>query len=203
MRGVENMSVKVDTYFCEPAGTHEVQGFPKPLNANDSVFFTTVQNIDLIDDGSKDGIGTIGLDGTTYNTTYSLTYHYVEAYNDKDGNPQTCESKVTKDFKVLDQTSDFYGVNDGETICSDVLRREIVANLKENTTFEFSAANSYPGVFTDNGDGTAVLLPSALPEDYYYITMTHNYYDNKGVLVCETTKVKTFIIVNVPFFKRN
>ena len=197
VRGVENMSVKVDTYFCEPAGTHEVQGFPKPLNANDSVFFTTVQNIDLIDDGSKDGIGTIGLDGTTYNTTYSLTYHYVEAYNDKDGNPQTCESKVTKDFKVLDQTSDFYGVNDGETICSDVLRREIVANLKENTTFEFSAANSYPGVFTDNGDGTAVLLPSALPEDYYYITMTHNYYDNKGVLVCETTKVKTFRISKI------
>lgn len=197
VRGVENMSIMMDTYFCEPAGTHKVEGFPKTLNADDNVFFTTDQNIDLIDNGDADGIGEIGLDRTTYNTVYSITYHYVESYLDKDNNPQTCESTETKDFKVLDQTSDFYGVNDGETICSDVIRRDIIANLKNNTTFVFSASDRYPNAFTDNGDGTAVLLPSELPEDYYYIDMTHEYFDTDGKPVCLTQKRKVFRISKI------
>lgn len=195
VRGVQNMSVMVNSYFCEPKGTYEVKGFPKPINPADKVYFTTDQHIDLVDNGN--GTGTIGLDRTTLNTTYPLTFHYVESYLDKNGTPQECESSVTKDFKVLDEAADFYGIDDQETICSDVLRIELQASIKANSTFEFSASNRFPDAFKDNGDGTAILLPSELPEDYYYITMTHRYYDGAGVLVCESVKTKSFRISKI------
>ena len=198
VHGVENMSVNVNPYFCEPAGIHDIAGSPKPnpQNPNDRVYFSTdVQNIDLVDNG--DGTGTIGLDRTTYNTTYPLTFHYVESYLDKNGNPQTCESTKTEYFKVLDQTSDFYGIDNGSTICSDVVRIDLQASIRTNSTFVFSAQNNYPDAFKDNGDGTAILYPSLLPEDFYYITMTHIYYDTDNNKVCEGEIKKTFRISKI------
>ena len=196
VRGVEKMSVDMDTIFCAPTGVHSVVGFPKPFNAQDQVYFTTDQHIVLTD--NSDGTALIDLVNTTYNTIYPITYHYVEAYLDANGNPQTCETTVTQDFKVLDQTADFSGYENAATICSDVLEIELRANLKENTTFEFSHAAQYPSAFKDNNDGTATLYPSELPEGIYEgVTMYHKYFDENGKLVCESKITKSFKVSKI------
>ena len=196
VRGVENMWVQVDTYFCEPYGAHAVEGFPKPLNSQDSIYFSTEPAIGLTDNG--DGTAIIDLVNSTYNATYPITYHYVEKFVDAAGNPDACETTITKNFMVLDQTADFSGYKNAATICSDVLRIELTANLKDSTTFEFSDALLYPTAFVDNGDGTAVLFPSELPEGYYSgVTMTHKYYDADGNIVCKSEKTKSFRISKI------
>ena len=196
VRGVENMSIAMDTIFCSPTGVHPVVGFPKPFNAQDQVYFTTDQHIALTD--NTDGTAAIDLKNTTYNTIYPITYHYVEAYADAAGNPQTCETTVTQDFKVLDQTADFSGYADGATICSDVLRIELHPNLKENTIFEFSHAAQYPDAFEITADSIAILYPSLLPEGVYQgVTMTHKYYDEAGKKICESKITKSFKISKI------
>ena len=196
VRGVEGMSVQVDSYFCAPAGLHDVSGFPPIQNPQDSVYFTTHPVISLID--NADGTGKIDLVNSTYNSTYPLTYHYVQAYTDSAGNAQTCETTVTKNFTVLDQTADFSGYKNGATICSDVLKIELTAFLTENTKFSFSDSASYPTAFVDNGDGTAILYPSQLAEGYYRgVTMTHKYFDAAGNLICDSEITKSFRISKI------
>ncbi len=197
VRGVENMSLQVPKYICEPSGQHDVEGFPKPLNTtHDKVYFTTVPTIGLTD--NNDGTAIINLANSTYNTVYPVTYHYVEEYLDENSLPQTCETTITENFKVLDQTSDFSGFKHGEVICSDVVRRDIKANLPANTVFTFSHETQFSSAFKDNGDGTAILFPSELPEGFYTVTMYHEYFDPvDGTKVCETQKEKSFYISKI------
>ena len=196
VRGVENMTLQVAPYICEPAGLYDIEGAPKPQNAQDKVYFSTVPTIGLTDNG--DGTGLIDLSNSTYNTIYPVTYHYVEEYLDENGDTQTCESTITKNFKVLDQTSDFIGFKHNEVICSDEVRRDIEANFPENTRFEFSHLAQFPTAFVDNGDGTAILSPSELPEGFYTVTMYHEYFDPvDGTLICSSKKTKSFFISKI------
>lgn len=197
VRGVKDMVVSVRDYFCEPAGQDEIEGFPKPINNSaDRVYFTTDVAIGLTDNGN--GTGTIDLTNATYNTSYPVTYHYVEAY-EENGATYTCESSHTKLFYVLNETSDFSGYDNGETICSDELVRDIVANKSENTVFIPSMSlEAYPDAFTDNGDGTAVLKPTELPEGFYSITMKHEYYvEGMTSPLCVSYKEKSFYISKI------
>ena len=45
-------------------------------------------------------------------------------------------------------------IDNGSTICSDVVRIDLQASIRTNSTFVFSAQNNYPDAFKDNGDGT-------------------------------------------------
>ena len=198
VRGVEGMSIQMDEYFCSPYGIHDVQGFPKPQNTQDQVYFTAHSAIVVTD--NADGTAKIDLENSTYNTTYPLTYHYVQAYTDNAGNPQTCETTITKNFTVLEQTADFSGYENGATICYDVEEIKLAAfpTVKQNTTFTFSDAANYPTAFVDNGDGTATLYPSLLPEGYYQgVTMEHKYYNAAGTEICSSQKTKSFRISKV------
>ena len=198
VRGIENMSVQVDPYICEPSGIYPIAGFPKPLlpSSLDEVFFTTDPAIGLTATGV--GTATIDLQNTTYNTTYPITYHYVEKYDNAAGVQESCETTVTEYFKVLDQTADFSGYEDGATICADVLTIDLKANIRQNTTFKFSHASQYPDAFVVNTDGTAILYPSKLPEGTYTgVTVIHEYIDPTGNLRCHSEKTKSFRISKI------
>ena len=196
VRGVLGMSLNVNEYMCEPHGVYEVYGFPSPDAATrDYAYFETSPAVVLND--NADGTATIDIENTTVNTTYPVTYNYVQEYDDAQGVTHSCKSSVTEYFKVLNEASDFSGFRDMATICADVLRVQLEANLPNNTTFTFSHSNSYPDAFVDKGDGTALLFPYMLPEDYYTVTMNHKYYAPDGTLVCITEKKKTFRISKI------
>ena len=195
--GVKDIAVEVKGYFCEPAGTYTVEGFPKRpnLTSPDEVYFTTDPAIGLTD--NNDGTAEIDLTNSKYDTSYPITYHYKLAY-EENGVPYTCESTATKNFNVLSQASDFSGYNNEEVLCSDAEPIEIVANHRDNTVFSVSLSmQPYPNAFIDNDDGTAMLYPAELPEGYYSITMSHVYYDLSGVPVCNTSKTKAFYISKI------
>ena len=198
VHGVKPMSVSVDPIFCDPSGVWPIQGFPGKQKSGDVVKFSSTRFNKITDNGNA--TGTIDLTDAVFNTTYPLTYHYIQEYSDAAGTLQTCETTTTSYFKVLNQVADFSGYDDGETICADVLKIELKAAITENSTF--SVSNNmlpYPDAFKDNGDGTAVLYPEELPEGKNYaITVNHKYYDETtGNLICETEKTKTFNISKI------
>ena len=198
VHGVKPMSVSVDPIFCDPSGVWPIQGFPGKQKSGDVVKFSSTRFNKITDNGNA--TGTIDLTDAVFNTTYPLTYHYIQEYTDAAGTLQTCETTTTSYFKVLNQVADFSGYDDGETICADVLKIELKAAITENSTF--SVSNNmlpYPDAFKDNGDGTAVLYPEELPEGKNYaITVNHKYYDETtGNLICETEKTKTFNISKI------
>ncbi len=195
VRGVVGMSINIDEFMCEPHGVFDVYGFPTPQNTRDKVYFETSSAVTLTD--NYNGTASIDIDGTTVNSTYPITYYYVQEYDDNQGVTHTCTSETTEYFKVLNEASDFSGYNHGATICADVLRLDIEANLPANTTFTFSHAQEFPDAFVDKGNGTAILFPYMLPEDTYAVTMYHEYYDADGNIVCKTNKSKTFRISKI------
>lgn len=197
VRGKTNMNIHVDEFFCQPRGEYDVVGFPKPTETQkDQAYFSTNNAIGLTDFGG--GIAKINLENATYDITYPITYHYKEFYNDKDGNEHSCVSSVTKNFTVLNQAADFAGYNHNQTICADVVKLELTANLPAHTTFEFEQATEFPTAFVDNGDGSATLFPSQLQEGKYYtVSMLHQYYDETGKLVCESEIKKSFYISEI------
>ena len=200
VHGAHPMKVTVDPIFCEPTGIEPIKGFPIPDSShpNDVVKFSSTRFTGITDTGL--GIGTIDLSQATFNGVYPLTYHYIQEYTDAAGVIQHCETTTTEYFKVLNQTADFSGFVDGETICSDVVKIDLKADIKENSTFTVSPNMiPYPGAFTDNEDGTAVLYPEKLPEGKQYaITLKHQYLDDTtGDLICETEKTKAFNISKI------
>ena len=197
VRGKTNMNIHVDEFFCQPRGEYDVVGFPKPTETQkDQAYFSTNNAIGLTDFGG--GIAKINLENATYDITYPITYHYKEFYNDKDGNEHSCVSSVTKNFTVLNQAADFAGYNHNQTICADVVKLELTANLPAHTTFEFEQATEFPTAFVDNGDGSATLFPSQLQEGKYYtVSMLHQYYDETDKLVCESEIKKSFYISQI------
>lgn len=197
VRGKTNMNIHVDEFFCQPRGEYDVVGFPKPTETQkDQAYFSTNNAIGLTDFGG--GIAKINLANATYDITYPITYHYKEFYNDKDGNEHSCVSSVTKNFTVLNQAADFAGYNHNQTICADVVKLELTANLPAHTTFKFEQADEFPTAFVDNGDGSATLFPSQLQEGKYYtVSMLHQYYDDTDKLVCESEIEKSFYISQI------
>ena len=200
VHGKDPLFVNVSEYFCEPRGQWPIFGSTKD-KPNDNVYFTSDASFTgVIDNG--DGTGFVDLSNALTNTSYPLTYHYIQEYTSVDGNLQTCETTATKYFKILNEGSDFSGYVDNETICGDVESIKIEANIKENTEFAFSHESDAEcaGAFVDNKDGTATLYPNKLPErQAYSVTMTHVYDD--GSFTCTTQKTKIFSISKIEEIK--
>ena len=197
VRGVYPITLTVDEYFCEPAGTANIEGSPKPLSgSNDKVKFSSTRFSGITDNG--DGTAIIDLSKAVLNSINPLTYHYIEEFTNGAGDIQTCETTVTEYFNVLNQGSDFSGYTHGETICSDVVKIDLKANVPEHTKFIFSNSTQFPDAFVDNTDGTAVLYPEKLPEGYYTVTMKHAYLDVVTAdTICKTLKEKSFNISKI------
>lgn len=190
VRGTENLAIfGLEDKYCSPEGSIEIFGFPTDYG---DVTFTGPSF--LTNDPARKGYASLDLTQGDFNTSYDVTYHYVITYQLSTGVTETCESTLTKPFRILNEASDFGGFNHLEYICADRDKVDIVANHKENTTFTFSEPGS--SAFVDNGDGTAVIYPKQLAEGLYMVTMTHKLVEN-GVEVCSSTKQKSFYIERI------
>ncbi|MBQ1752323.1 MAG: hypothetical protein II109_02785, partial [Paludibacteraceae bacterium] len=190
VRGTDNLAIfGLEEKYCSPEGGVEIFGFP--IDYGDATF--TGPSF-LTNDPSRKGYASIDLTQGDFSTSYDVTYHYTIHYNISTGQQESCETTLTKSFRILNEASDFGGFEHLEYICADRDEVNIVANHAQNTTFTFSEPGS--PAFVDNGDGTAVIYPKLLSEGLYMVTMNHKLIED-GVEVCSSTKEKSFYIERI------
>lgn len=190
VRGTDNLAIfGLEEKYCSPEGGVEIFGFP--IDYGDATF--TGPSF-LTNDPSRKGYASIDLTQGDFSTSYDVTYHYTIHYNISTGQQESCETTLTKSFRILNEASDFGGFEHLEYICADRDEVNIVANHTQNTTFTFSEPGS--PAFVDNGDGTAVIYPKLLGEGLYMVTMNHKLIE-EGVEVCSSTKEKSFYIERI------
>ncbi|MDR0873635.1 MAG: gliding motility-associated C-terminal domain-containing protein [Prevotellaceae bacterium] len=192
VHGQEKGDMKIlglDSIYCENSGTVEISGFPF---AGDSIV-PSFQNTHFLTDLGA-GRAMIDLSKTTFNSTNTVTYFVKEYYTDVHNNLDSCIHSVSKVFKVLSQSVDFYGYHEGDTICGFLDSLSLIGSKTVNSWFEI---NTVTGTEVFNrGGGRGTLYPNRLPEGWYKITYHYNHTIN-GVQYCEVTAAKSFYILPV------
>lgn len=192
VHGTDNLNIfGLSDRYCSPQGAISIGGFPTD---NGEGFFTGPSFLTNV--AGREGYADVDLTQGDFNTSYDVTYHYVETYTDQFGNDQTCESTLSKRFTILNEAVDFGGFDDNMVICGYETAWPIAANKTANVQYEFIPASA-AAAFKDNGDGTAVIYPNLLPEDNIYAVKAHYAYIENGVEICTSEKTKSFTIANI------
>jgi PKD repeat protein len=207
VHGTENMGIfgiEEGQRFCSPQGQVLVEGYP--VDANGVGEFVGCQHLahmlsPKLDDAGNpvNGKAVIDLGQGTSGLIYTLTYKYTDSYTDANGDPQNCVSTLDRNFQILSEGVNFGGFEENAILCGYETHIPISANKTENVVFTFSDPNY--NAFVDNGDGTAVLNPSLLPEGVYSVRADHKYMelqeDGTYKEICQSFKTKAFTISNI------
>ena len=194
IHGTENMNIfgfNDSHKYCSPTGSITISGFPTE-NGEGSFTGPTF----LTNSTTQEGYATLDLTQADFNTSYDVTYHYVETYTDQFGVDQTCESTTSERFTVINEAIDFHGIDENMTVCGYETVWPLRANKDQNVRFEITPA-SVSDALKDNGDGTAELYPNLLPEDAIYAVTAYYSYIENGVEICSSTRTKSFTIANI------
>ena len=194
IHGTENMNIfgfNDSHKYCSPTGSITISGFP---TENGEGSFTGPAF--LTNSTTQEGYASLDLTQADFNTSYDVTYHYVETYDDQFGVAQTCESTTTERFTVINEAIDFHGIDENMTVCGYETVWPLRANKDQNVRFEITPA-SVSDALKDNGDGTAELYPNLLPEDAIYAVTAYYSYIENGVEICSSTRTKSFTIANI------
>ena len=192
VHGQEEGDMKIlglDSIYCENAGTVEIMGFPSVGDSIVPYFQNTAYLTDL-----GDGRAMIDLLKTGFNSTNAVTYFIKEYYTDVYNQLDSCIHSVSKTFRVLNESVDFYGYQDGDTICGFIDSLSLIGNKTQNSQFSINTATGTEVFSYDNGRGT--LYPSRLPEGWHTVTYHYRHHIN-GIQVCEVVKEKTFYLLPV------
>ena len=189
VRGQEDgdmMILNLDDKYCENKGTVTIQGFP--TDSGVPYFRAAVYLTDL-----GDGTAIIDLTKTNYNSVNNVTFYFKEYYIDFYGQRDSCIHSVTRSFRVLSESVDFFGFNDGDTICAHLDSVLLIGTNPVNSWFEINTPVT--GTEINNlGNGRAALYPNQLTEAWYTITFYADIYDN-GALFCTVEKSKSFYLL--------
>lgn len=189
VHGTNNMGIYyLQEEYCEPKGVVQISGIPKSPGVGVFTGPTFLTNL-------PDGYANIDLSQSSHTSSYTIAYHYTQTYQSSTGVNEQCTSSISKRFKVLNESSDFFGIEDNDMICGSLDSVVILGNHAPSGRFEFSQTGSIG--FRDYNNGTAVIYPTKLGENVYSITYYYDYRDTNGDLICTTEATKSFSVTQV------
>ena len=197
VRGQEDGNMQIlnlEEKYCESKGTVIISGFP---TENGVPYFR--ETVFLTDLG--DGTALIDLTQTNFNSVNNVTFYFKEYYTNFYGQRDSCIHSVTRSFRILSEGVDFFGFNDGDTICAHLDSVLLIGTNPVNSWFEINTPVT--GTEINNlPNGRAALYPNQLTEAWYTITFYAEIYDN-NTLFCTVEKSKSFYLLpTVPYEPR-